>query len=308
MPQLSIGGQAVLEGVMMRFQDRLAIAVRRPDGEIVVHLRPWFNLTRWWPLRLPVLRGFPILLETMINGIKALNYSAQQATEEEEELSPRAMALTMASAIAIAMVVFVGLPHFFSVGMEKLGLGGGVEALSFHLWDGLFRMLLFVGYILAISFLPDIHRVFQYHGAEHKVIHAYEETQNLSIDKIMGFSRLHPRCGTAFMLFVLSVSIVLYAFLVPLVLLLWEPGHFFLRHGYILVVKLLLMIPISGISYELIKLSGKLKSTIVCWILCAPGLLLQMLTTKEPDERQIEVAIAALKGAVGMEGDHVRKA
>jgi uncharacterized protein YqhQ len=294
---------------MMRSKDRLAIAVRRPNGEILVHLRPWFTLSRWRVLSLPVLRGFPVLLETMVNGIQALNFSAQQSLEEEEEeLSPRAMALTMGAAILIALVVFVGMPHFFSVGMQKLGMGGGIEDLSFHLWDGLFRLLLFVGYILSISFLPDIRRVFQYHGAEHKVIHAYEETQDLSIERIKGFSRLHPRCGTAFLLFVLSVSIVLYAFLVPLILLLWGPENFFLQHGYILLIKLLLMVPISGISYELIKITGKLKSNIACSILCAPGLLLQMLTTKEPDEAQIEVAIAALKGAVGVEADHVCKA
>jgi uncharacterized protein YqhQ len=309
MPQLSIGGQAVLEGVMMRSKDRLAIAVRRPNGEILVHLRPWFTLSRWRVLALPVLRGFPVLLETMVNGIQALNFSAQQSLEEEEEeLSPRAMALTMGAAILIALVVFVGLPHFFSVGMQKLEMGGGIEDLSFHLWDGLFRLLLFVCYILSISFLPDIRRVFQYHGAEHKVIHAYEETQDLSIERIKGFSRLHPRCGTAFLLFVLSVSLVLYAFLVPLILLLWGPENFFLKHGYILLIKLLLMVPISGISYELIKITGKLKSNIASSILCAPGLLLQMLTTKEPDEAQIEVAIAALKGAVGVEADHVCKA
>jgi uncharacterized protein YqhQ len=308
MPQLSIGGQAVLEGVMMRSKDRLAIAVRRPNGEILVHLKPWFNLTRWKVLNLPVLRGFPVLLETMVNGMQALNFSAQQAMEEEEEeLSPKAMALTMGAAILIALVVFVGMPHFFSVGMQKLGLGGGIEDLSFHLWDGLFRLLLFVGYILSISFLPDIRRVFQYHGAEHKVIHAYEETQDLSLDRIKKFSRLHPRCGTAFLLFVLSVSIILYAFLVPLILLGWAPENFFLKHSYILLIKLLLTIPISGISYELIKISGKLKNRVLCTLLCSPGLLLQILTTKEPDEGQIEVAIAALKGAVGIEGDHVLK-
>jgi uncharacterized protein YqhQ len=306
MPQLSIGGQAVLEGVMMRSKDRLAIAVRRPNGEILVHLKPWFTLSRWKVLSLPVVRGFPVLLETMVNGIQALNFSAQQALEEEEEeLSPRAMALTLGVAIAIALTIFVAMPHFFSVGMQKLGWGGGIEDLSFHLWDGLFRLLMFMGYIVSISFLPDIRRVFQYHGAEHKVIHAYEKSRELSPGRIKEFSRLHPRCGTAFLLFVLSVSIVLYAFLVPLILLLWSPEQFFLKHGYILAVKLLLMVPISGISYELIKISGKLGNTMLSSILCGPGLLLQMLTTKEPDEGQIEVAIAALKGALGEEVDHV---
>ncbi|MFP4071412.1 MAG: DUF1385 domain-containing protein [Desulfovibrionales bacterium] len=287
---------------MMRSKDRLAIAVRRPSGEIIVHCGPWFVLTRSKIAKAPLVRGFPVLMETMINGIKALNYSAQQALEEEEEeLTTRALAMTLIVAVAIALGVFVGLPHFFSLGMKYLGLGGGVEALSFHLWDGLFRLILFLGYVLSISFLPDIRRVFQYHGAEHKVIHAYESSGEIDPLQAKEFSRLHPRCGTAFLLFVLSVSIILYAFLVPLVIMIYSPENFFLKHGYILGIKLLLTIPISGISYEMIKIAGKIKNNALCFALCAPGLLMQMITTKEPDDDQIEVAIAALKGALGEE-------
>jgi len=202
-----------MEGVMMRDRERLAIAVRKPGGDILLDVRPWFTLAAAKWLRRPLVRGFPILLETLVNGIKALNFSAKVAVEEDEEageIGPWAMGLTLAASIGFALLLFVVTPHLFSLGMKALGLSGGVEALSFHVWDGLFKMVLFVGYIAAISFLPDIRRVFQYHGAEHKVIWAFEQGAELSPAGARSFSRLHPRCGTAFLLFVLAISIVLY--------------------------------------------------------------------------------------------------
>nr|WP_243361077.1 DUF1385 domain-containing protein [Fundidesulfovibrio terrae] len=296
----TVGGQAVMEGVMIRSKDCLAIAVRKPSGEIFVETRPWFTLARSKWLKKPFLRGFPILLETLVNGIKALNFSAQQSLDEEEgEISPWAMALTMASAIGFALLLFVVAPHVFSLAMNWLGLSGGAEALSFHMWDGLFKLLMFVGYIAAISFIPDIRRVFQYHGAEHKVIWAHENKIELSPEAVRDFSRLHPRCGTTFLLFVLGVSIVLYTFLVPLLLQTWAPQHAVLKQVYIITVKFLLMVPISAISYEIIKFSGKFHKNILCKALSCPGMAMQMLTTHEPDDAQIEVAIAALKGALG---------
>ncbi|WP_018124001.1 DUF1385 domain-containing protein [Desulfovibrio oxyclinae] len=298
----TVGGQAVIEGVMMRSKNRLAIAVRLPNGEIEVHERPWFSLTNHPLLKKPFVRGFPVLLETLVNGIKALNWSATQAVDEEEgELTGWHLAMSMIVAIAAALGLFVVLPHFFSVGMEWLGYGGDVDSLSFHAWDGLFKMLIFMGYIWAISFIPDIKRVFQYHGAEHKVIWSYEAGASLLPDSARINSRLHPRCGTAFMLFVLSVSIVLYSVLVPLLMMIYAPETFIFKHLYIVGVKLLLMIPISAMAYELIKFASKRESSIACKMLCWPGLALQVLTTREPDDQQIEVAIAALKCAVNME-------
>ena len=215
----AVGGQAVIEGVMMRAKDRLAIAVRKADGHIVTEVRPWFTLVRHPLLKKPFLRGFPVLMETMVNGIKALNYSAMQAAEDADEeggeLTTWHLVLTMVIALGAALGLFVVLPHFLSVGMEMLGLGGDVDSLSFHAWDGLIKMIVFVGYILAISYIPDIRRVFQYHGAEHKVIWTWEEGRELSPASSRFYSRLHPRCGTAFLLFVLRVSIMLYAVLVP---------------------------------------------------------------------------------------------
>jgi uncharacterized protein YqhQ len=299
----TVGGQAVMEGVMIRSMDRLAIAVRRPDGAIVVESRPWFVLPGFGWARRPFLRGFPVLIETLVNGIKALNYSAQQAMADEDaedggELKPWALFATLAVSIAMALGLFVVLPHFISLGVSAVGVAGGVDTLSFHAWDGLFKLALFLGYIVAISFLPDIRRVFQYHGAEHKVIWAFENQRELSPDTVREFSRLHPRCGTAFLLFVLGLSIILYAILVPYLLTLYAPAGSVLKQGYIVLAKLLLMVPISCLAFELIKVAGKFQGSLLCRMISWPGLMMQRLTTYEPDDEQLEVAIAALKCAV----------
>ena len=299
----TVGGQAVMEGVMMRNQDRLAIAVRRPDGSIIVDQRPWFSFSKADFFKRPFVRGFPILIETLVNGIKALNFSATQALEEEseEEIKPWHLTLTLIASVGIALFLFVVLPHMFSIGMNYLGLGGDVDGLSFQVWDGFFKFSIFLGYILSISFIPDIKRVFQYHGAEHKVIWAFEEGKGVTAGSAILKSRLHPRCGTTFMLFVLSVAILLHTILVPAMLMVWTPESALVKHGFIIFFKLLLMAPISAFAYELIKYSAKINDTILGKILSAPGLLLQMLTTHEPDTTQLEVAIVALKEALGNE-------
>jgi len=300
-----VGGQAVIEGVMMRSKNRLAIAVRKPDGQIVVELRPWFTLTNASILKKPFLRGFPVLLETLVNGIKALNFSAMQSAEDEEgesELTPWHLVVTMVVALGVALGLFVVVPHVLSAVMQWLGLSGDVESLSFNAWDGVYKMLVFVGYIAAISFVPDIRRVFQYHGAEHKVIWNFESGQPLSIAGAQAQSRLHPRCGTSFLLFVLAVSILLHTVFVPILLSLYKPDVFLLKHLYIVGAKLLFMIPVACVAYEIIRFAGKFNTNVLCRMLCWPGLALQMLTTKEPDDSQVEVAMAALKCAVSEEG------
>jgi len=296
----SVGGQAVMEGVMMRNQDRLAVAVRKPDGQIQVDSWPWFSLTRAPWIKKPFLRGFPVLLETLVNGVKALNHSASVAVEDEDgtELKPWHLALTLAVSIGLALGLFVVVPHLFSLGMNALGMGGDVEGLSFHIWDGFFKLAIFLGYIVAISFVPDIRRVFQYHGAEHKVVWSYEKYGTTATDAARRESRLHPRCGTAFLLFVLSISIVLHAVLVPGILAIYAPTMTALKHAYILGVKLMLIVPISAMAYESIKFAGKHADNFFCRIFNAPGLLLQQLTTKEPADDQLEVAAAALERAM----------
>ncbi len=298
----TVGGQAVIEGVMMRAKDKLAIAVRRPDGEITVELRPWFSMTPNF-MKKPFLRGFPIFIETMVNGVKALNYSATQALDEEDgELTSFHLILTMVIALGAALGLFVVLPHFFSIVMEWFGLSGDVNSLSFYVWDGSFKILMFLGYILSISFVPDIKRVFQYHGAEHKVIWAYESGCELTACKVKDFSRLHPRCGTAFLLFVLVISILMFTIVVPLLLAIWSPETFIYKHLYIVGIKLLLMAPVSAVAYEMIKASGKHANSKLCQAMCLPGLGMQLLTTRNPDQDQIEVALAALAKAVEEDG------
>ena len=296
---MSIGGQAVMEGVMMRNGDAYALALRRSDGEIVAERLPWFSLTKGW-LKKPFVRGFPTLIETLVNGIKALNASAICSAEGEgEEIKGWHLVLTMIVAIAMAMGLFVVAPHLFSMGMQWLGLGGGVEGVSFHLWDGLFKFVIFVGYILAISLVPDIRRVFQYHGAEHKVIRAFESGEPVTPSAARRYSRLHPRCGTTFLLFVLSLAIILHTVTVPLLLMVWTPDNAVTKHAGILLFKLLLMIPISALAYEIIRYAARLGDTLWGKLLRAPGMFLQLLTTWEPDDTQLEVAIVSLAVALG---------
>lgn len=295
-----IGGQAVMEGVMMRNGSVYALAVRHPDGSIVAERRPWFSMCRFAWMKKPFVRGFPVLLDTLVNGVKALNRSAEQAANDtEEKLEDWHLILTLCLALCMAIALFVVTPHLMSLGMQWLGLGGSVEGLSFHLWDGLFKLLIFVGYILVISMVPDIRRVFQYHGAEHKVIGAYESGGEVTATEATRMSRLHPRCGTTFLLFVISISIVLHAVLVPAMLLVWLPEGAFAKHAVTIFFKLVLMVPISALAYELIRSAARRGDTLWGKVLRAPGLMLQMLTTYEPDHAQLDVAVVALYAALG---------
>ena len=195
--------------------------------------------------------------------------------------------------------LFVVVPHLLSIIMNWIGLGGDVEGFSFHIWDGLFKFLIFIGYIVGIAFLPDIRRVFCYHGAEHKTIHAYESGDTVTPESAIRFSRLHPRCGTTFLLFVMSIAILLHTVLVPLLLLVWTPDSAVAKHLFTIAFKLLLMVPISALSYELIRYAARLGDGFWGRILRAPGMFLQLLTTREPELDQVEVVVAALASAVG---------
>ena len=297
---LAVGGQAVMEGIMMRNGDTLALAVRKPDATIVARRMRWSTLFQGTWARKPWLRGFPILLETMVNGVKALNLSAEFAAEAEgEKIKPWQLVLTMCFAIGLAMLLFVVVPHLLTIGLNWLSIAGNVEGFSFHIWDGLLKFAMFIGYILLISRLPDIRRVFEYHGAEHKTIAAYEHGENpVTAEGAKAYSRLHPRCGTTFLLFVLSISIFLHTVTVPLMLLVWQPGNVVLKHATVIFFKLLLMAPISAMAYEAIRAAARMGDGFFGTITKGPGLLLQMLTTQEPDTAQLEVALVALKEAL----------
>ena len=214
---------------------------------------------------------------------------------------------TLAAALLMAIGLFVVVPHLMSLLMLWLHLGGDVEGLSFHLWDGFFKCCIFMGYIKAISYVPDIRRVFQYHGAEHKTIHAFESGGAVDAAHAARMSRLHPRCGTTFLLFVICISIVLHAVLVPMLLALYTPQSAVAKHALTIFFKLLLMAPISALAYELIRYAARLPEGPLAQVLRAPGLALQKLTTYEPDESQLEVAVVALSEALGPDaGERVR--
>jgi len=283
------GGQAVIEGVMMRGPDSRAVAVRRPDQTIVIDRKPVGSLTRRAPvLKWPLARGVVVLIEALVLGIEALTYSANQAAgeAEEEKLTTREIIMTISFALGLAVLLFGVLPVAAAHLLQKIAPGSLVQSLI----EGIFRIVIFLAYVVAIGRLADIRRVFQYHGAEHKVINAFEAGEELSVERAQRYSTLHPRCGTSFLLIVMVISILLFSLLGEQALW-WR-----------ILSRVLLLPAVAGISYELVKLSGKYASAPLCRILIAPGLWLQKLTTAPPDDGQVEVAISAF-GAVLKEGE-----
>jgi uncharacterized protein YqhQ len=300
---IRIGGQAVVEGVMMRSPHALVVAVRRPGGEIAFKETRWRPLSERYPFfRWPVVRGGVILFETLANGIEALSFSASQALEEEEKkLSPWALGLTMALAFALAIALFVVIPHLLTLWIGRIGPWRfSVEKVSFHALDGLIKVALFVLYLWLISLSENIRRVFQYHGAEHKSIYTYEAGEALSVANARKYSTLHPRCGTAFLLMVLVLSIVLFSVVFPVL-----PRFAGLptpaRTVIYLVAKIVLLVPIAGLSYEWIRFTGKGEPKLLVRWLMKPGLWLQQLTTREPTDDQVEIGLCALGRALSIE-------
>ena len=275
-----IGGQAVIEGVMMKGPDRIATAVREPSGNISVRVEPVHSLGERYPLlKKPLLRGVVALGEALIYGLKALSFSAQAAGEEGEELSAKEIAMTMAAAFGLAVLLFVVLPTYAA----KFIHGAVTDPRLLNLFEGMLRLCIFFAYVAAISSMSDIRRVFQYHGAEHKTIFAYEAGLPLTVESVRPFGRLHPRCGTNFLLIVMLVSIFMFAFLG------WP--DLWVR----ILSRVVLMPLVAGISYEIIRFAG--NNCDKAWVLVCmkPGLWLQYMTTREPSDDQIEVAIRALE-------------
>jgi uncharacterized protein YqhQ len=283
-PGATVGGQAVLEGVMMRAPSRWAVAVRRPDGviEAIRHELPRLA-SRSWAARVPFLRGVMVLLESLQLGFRALSWSAQKSGEEDEELSRAQVVTTMVIAVALALVLFIGAPvaaaSFLTRFFEE-------SSVAFVVIDGLVRIGLIVAYIWAISRTPDIKRVFEYHGAEHMTIHAYEAGDPLGVEQVSVYSPRHPRCGTSFIVIVAMVAFVVFLTLAPLPLV-WQ-----------IVARLALIPVIAGVSYEVLKAAADTR-----WLAWAskPGIWLQAITTKQPSVDQIEVAIASLLAALDLE-------
>ena len=290
-----IGGQAVMEGVMMKNMDRYAVSVRRPDGEIETKVEKCRSIAEDHPvLKLPILRGVVNFIESMVIGISTLNYSAGFFEEEEEEpgkldkiaekfLSGKGekilMALVMIVSFAISIGLFMILPYLAS---EMLGRWIR-NPYVILLVEGLVRIGIFLGYIVIISKMEDIRRVFMYHGAEHKTINCLEAGEDLVPENVMKHSRLHKRCGTSFIFIVMIISMVFFFFI--------RVDTIWLR----VLLRLLLLPVVAGVSYEFIRLAGNSENWLV-QLFSRPGLCLQKLTTKEPDESMIEVAIASVEG------------
>jgi uncharacterized protein YqhQ len=280
-----MGGQAVMEGVMMRGQRAWAVAVRSPSGDIEVEVH---DAPRWAERysKIPLLRGVMTLAESLSLGFKALSWSANRQVPEEERLSSKAMGWTLAGAMVFFTAIFILLPAFGARGLNRALDGGGFWV---HVLEGGLRLGLFVGYILLIGRLPDIKRVFQYHGAEHKAIAAYENDVEVTPESAQRFTTEHVRCGTNFLLTVMVITIVVYAF--------------FGRPALpMLVASRVLLIPlIAGISYEIIRFAARHMEWRWMRALMKPGLAMQRLTTRQPSLDQLAVAIASLKAVMTSE-------
>ncbi len=289
---LRVGGQAVIEGVMMRSPNSMAIAVRKPNGEIVVK-REGLNFfsEKTFFSKFPLLRGILTLISALVLGMRALNYSANQAlSEEEKPTSSWTMGFTFAVALSFGVFLFFLVPLFLTKWLRFAIPAVTESGMIFNLVDGIIRLIIFLAYLWGISFLKEIQRIFQYHGAEHKSIFAFEAGEELVVDRVKGFGFLHPRCGTSFLLIVMVVSIFIFGLL---------PHH--LAFGYKVASRVVFIPLIAGLSYEIIRFADQKRSNRGVQFFIRPGLWLQRLTAREPSEDQIEVALRALKEVLELE-------
>ena len=280
--KITIGGQAVIEGVMMRGPELVATAVRNPQGRIELEVKPVNSIADRYPIfKKPMLRGCVSLFESLVMGIRSLGYSAQMAGEEDEQLTDKELAGTMIFAFALAAVLFIAIP----TGAAKLFHVITEDPVFLNLMEGFLRLFIFMAYIFAISRMKDIQRVFQYHGAEHKTIACFEAGEALTVENVARHTRLHKRCGTSFLLSVMLVSIFVFAFL----------GWPDLAER--IASRIILLPVVAGISYEIIRFSANSDNCLLGWAV-KPGLWLQKLTTREPEPEMIEVAIESAKAVL----------
>lgn len=304
----SIGGQAVIEGIMMKGPDKIAVAVRKPDGEIIIDESE--NKIKGGVRKIPLVRGVFAFVDSMVTGVKALMFSAnfydedgneksesetlKDAKKEEsnEEMPGWMMALTVLTSVCISIGLFIALPNLIAGFLVPNVEEANGNVFLYNLVESIVKIVIFLTYLILVSKLKDIQRVFEYHGAEHKTIFCYENGEDLTVENVKKFQRFHPRCGTSFLMFVIVISIIVFSVI----------GRFDSKIINVL-VRIALLPVVAGISYEIIRFAG--KHTDNKWIswLNKPGMMLQKLTTKEPDEKQIEVAIAALKAVLPKEKD-----
>lgn len=313
----------MIEGVMMRSPNAFVVAVRKPDGSIRLRRDQWYGLSNKLSFfKKPFLRGVLVLVETMANGVVSLNYSANIAMDEENKKAALRKGISESEyeknkkskekvgfetfiSIAFSFVfgigLFVFLPHALTALIEKYsGAKWDLQSFEFHAIDGTIKAFIFLTYIWLISFLPDIKKVFQYHGAEHKSISTFEAGEELTIENAKKYPTFHPRCGTTFIFFLMFVSIILFAMIFAVVPV-GVNAPLLLKHLYAMLFKVALTLPIAGISYELIKFVGKDPNSFIGSVLSYPGKLLQKLTTREPDDLQLEVALASIKTVLFLE-------
>jgi uncharacterized protein YqhQ len=289
--RIRVGGQAVIEGVMMRSPNSMAVAVRRPNGEIVVKRErlDFFSEKKFFS-KLPLIRGVTNLISALVLGMKALNFSANQSLEKEQEVSSWTMGLTFGFALFFGIFLFFLIPLFLTKWLRFIIPTVSTSGILFNLTDGIIRLMIFLAYLWAISLLADIRRIFQYHGAEHKSIFAFESGEVLIPERVKGFSYLHPRCGTSFLLMVMVVSILVFALI---------PHH--LSFGYKVASRVVFIPLIAGLAYEIIRFADQKREIKGMQYFIKPGLWLQRMTAREPSEDQIEVALCALREVLELE-------
>jgi uncharacterized protein YqhQ len=281
--KFNYGGQAVIEGVMMRGRKAAVTAVRRPGGDLAMDIKPLASVYTGWMRRAPLIRGIIVLIESLVLGMESLYYSANTAMEEEnEEISTKAIWMMIAPAVLLIVILFFLAPLF----LTKLANPLIPNSLVFNIIEGAIRLAIFIAYLKVISLLPDIRRVFTYHGAEHKTVNAYEAGVPLEVTAVREYSTAHVRCGTSFLFAVLIIAIVVFAFI-------GRPSL------WLMVLSRIVLIPvIAALGYEVTYFGARHVKNVLVRVILSPGLLLQSLTTGEPDDSQLEVAIVALKKAV----------
>lgn len=284
------GGQAVIEGVMIRGQKAVVTAVRRPKGEVTTNSRPLSSIYTGWVRKTPLLRGVIVIIEAMVLGISSLLYSANVSLEEEEEeITGKAVWLMIATAVLLAVVLFLIIPLFLTRLLNPY-IG---SSLVFHLIEGAIRLAIFIAYLKLVGLLPDIKRIFTYHGAEHKAVNAYEHGVTLEIDSVKEHDKAHVRCGTSFLFVVLMIAILVFA-------LVGRPAL------WLMILSRILLIPvIAALGYEFIHFGAKHAGNPLIRAVLLPGLWLQGMTTKEPKDDQIEVALVALKKALEIDAEEM---
>ncbi|MFC2136321.1 DUF1385 domain-containing protein [Bacteroidota bacterium] len=295
MKKIVMGGQAVIEGVLMRAPNHYAVAVRKSNKKITVMTKKFISYTkRNRFFGLPFVRGIVVLIETVGIGSKALTYSANESVDEkEDELTKSELVFTLVISILAALLIFKFIPLLLANLFSK---SLGLNNFWFNLADGLIKIGMFVLYLWVISLMKDVQRMFEYHGAEHMAVHCYESKKKLTVENVRKFKTMHPRCGTEFLLLVLIISILFYMF-IPL------GANFWTKY----VIRILLLPVIAGFSYEVLRISGKHYDNWFFKVISAPGMMLQKITTKKPSNDQIAVAIKSLQAALKAEMKYQKK-